>query len=413
MSGRNARNERTSLIFRGLAIVVVLALVAGGVIAGGAGLFRSPPEVTTALSAAAGPIREDTPVQFRGVRVGELTDIDAGGRGSRLTLQLEPAHMDRIPADVQVRLLPRTLFGDQYLDLTAPDGRTAAEPLAAGAQLPADTSDGTVQLYDAYLRMYRVLDALEPAKLQVALSGMADALRGRGEQIGRMIDDAAALAEESRPVVDGLDEDLRLVAALGEDLRASSPDLLGALDNAVSLSRTITDERANISGLLRGGIGATDATQAALDENGERTIDLVESAEPVTELLANNPGALTEGKRGIDAFLDGANRAFATGFFDIRAEASLEDPHPYSARDCPRYPGMSGPNCQSEPAGPIGPVGGPQEQDAMRRLGPLLPVPEPEHEESDVDAQGGDPPSPDLLSLMLGPMVRGKEVVTP
>ncbi|MBE9373780.1 MCE family protein [Saccharopolyspora sp. HNM0983] len=412
MPRRNARDERTSFIVRGLAMVVVLALAGGGVLAGGAGLFRSPPEVTTALSAAAGPIREDTPVQFRGVRVGELTDIDAGDRGSRLTLQLEPAHMGRIPADVQVRLLPRTLFGDQYLDLTAPAGRTAAEPLAAGAQLPPDTSEDTVQLYDTYMRMYRVLDALEPAKLQVALSGMADALRGRGEQIGRMIDEAAALAEESRPMVEGLDEDLRTVAALGDDLRASSPDLIGTLHNAVSLSRTITDERTNISGLLRGGIGATDATQAALDENGERTIDLVESAEPVTELLANNPGALTEGKRGIDAFLDGANRAFATGFFDIRAKASLEEPHPYSARDCPRYPGMSGPNCEREPVGPIGPVGGPQEQEAMRRLGPLLPVPGPEREKTDADSRDA-PPSPDLLSLMLGPMVRGKEVVTP
>lgn len=389
------------MALRGAAAVTALLVGAVATIAGSAGMFGSEPEVTTTLPAAAGPIRESTPVQFRSVEVGSLAEVVPGDGGARLTLRMDPERIAEIPADVRVRLLPRTLFGNQYLDLAGPERRGGSR-LTAGADLLPDTSRPTAQLYTTYTRMYRLLDALEPARVQVALTAMADSLRGRGERLGRMIDDSAALVDQARPVLDNLGPDLRTMAEVGDDLRAAAPDLARSLDNAVALSAVVVEQRENIGSLLTGGIEVTDRAQRFADAHGDRAVQLVRTADPITDVLGANPGALGDAKEGLDAFLDGANRAFSTGFFKIRAKATLESPHPYGPQDCPRYGRVSGPNCAA--AESIGPVGSPQEDDVMRRLAPLLPAP------GNAPAA---PPSPDLLGLMLGPMVRGSEVMTP
>lgn len=390
------------MALRGVAAVAVLLAASVATIVVQAGAFRADPEVTTTLPDSAGPIRESTPVQFRGVRVGTLAAVVPNEAGALLTMRLDPAQLAAIPAGVRVRLLPRTLFGNQYLDLV--EGRSAPGRLTAGTHIPPDDSRPTAQLYDAYTRMYQLLDALEPAKLQVALTAMADSLRGRGERLGSMIDDAAELVGQAGPVLDNLDADLRTVAALGEDLRASAPDLLRSLDNAIALSNVVVEERADIGALLSGAVEVTSRSQRMLADNAGRTVELVRAADPISDILGANPDAASNAQAGLDAFLDGANRAFATGFFKIRAKASLESPYPYGPEDCPRYGSLSGPNCRA--GGPIGPVGGPQEREAMRRLASLLPAP-------DGAPPGSAPPSPDLLGLLLGPMARGSEVVVP
>ncbi|MGW5647850.1 MCE family protein [Saccharopolyspora sp. NPDC003752] len=397
---RSAARRRNVLAVRGFVALLVLFVAATATVLGGAGAFRSDPEVTTVLPAAAGLIRPETPVQYRGVRVGRLAGVEPGSGGSRLTLRLDPDELAAIPGDVRVRLMPRTVFGDQYLDLVAPEspGGTA---LAAGAEVPADDSRPTTQLYHAYTRLYELVDSLQPARLQVALSALAEALRGRGAQLGGVLDDAAQLT--AGPAFDDLGEDVHALSVLGADIAAATPDAVRALDDAVALSGTIVQRKQAIGDLLGAGLAFTDRSQRFVDENAQRIIHIVRATDPIAEVVGRYPDAVRNGVGGLDAFLDGANRAFATGFLKIRMSGTLDRPYPYSPADCPRYPGLAGPNCGAEqPRGPIGPVGGPQELDAMRQLAPLLPIP-----------PAAAPPSPDVLGLLLGPVVRGSEVVTP
>lgn len=385
---------RRTLALRGTAGLLVLALVAVLIVLGGAGALRAKPEVTTVLPAEAGLIRPDTPVQFRGVRVGRLAAVEPGLHGSRLTLRVEPDSVARVPSGVRVRLMPRTVFGDQYLDLVAPatpDGTT----LAPGTELAADDSRPTMQLYHAYDRLHELVDSLRPAQLQVALAALAEALRGRGEQLGDVLDDAAQLTAD--PPLTG--DDLADLTALAEDVAAAAPDAVRALDDAVALSRTVVQRQQDIGDLLGAGLALTEQAQRFVDANGRRVVQLVRSTDPVAGVLGRHPDAVRRSVDGVDAFLDGANRALSSGRFRIRLSLTLHRPYPYGPEDCPRYPGAAGPNCRdARPRGPIGPVGGPQEREALRRLAPLLP---------------GRPPATDALGLLLGPIVRGTEVVTP
>ncbi|MDA3630586.1 MlaD family protein, partial [Saccharopolyspora sp. WRP15-2] len=101
-------NARRTLAARGMSGLLALALVAVLIVLGGAGALRSKPEVTTVLPAEAGLIRPETPVQYRGVRVGRLAAVEPGLSGSRLTLRMEPDSFADVPGDVRVRLMPRT-----------------------------------------------------------------------------------------------------------------------------------------------------------------------------------------------------------------------------------------------------------------------------------------------------------------
>lgn len=383
-------DTRRTLAVRGASGLSLLLLVAVLVVFGGAGALRAKPEVTTVLPAAAGLIRPETPVQYRGVRVGRLAAVEPGIAGSRLTLRMEPDDLAGIPGDVRVRLMPRTVFGDQYLDLLVPESSTGTA-LASGAELAADDSRPTMQLYHAYSRLYELVDSLNPAQLQVSLAALAEGLRGRGDQLGELLDDASQLAAD--PPLTGAD--LADIAALADDIAAAAPDAVRALDDAVALSGTVVRREQDIGDLLGSGLAFTDQSRRFVDANAQRIIQLVRSTDPVAEALGRHPGAVRESVGGLDTFLDGANRSLSSGFFKIRMSVTLHRPSPYGPEDCPRYPGMAGPNCAR---GPVGPVGSPQEHDVLRQLAPLLP---------------GQPPAADSLGLLLGPLVRGTEVVTP
>ncbi|MBB3664847.1 virulence factor Mce-like protein [Prauserella sediminis] len=445
MTMRSHRRDtgRTALALRGLAVATALVVCTGVLVAGAGDGLRPAPEVTAVLPASAGPVRENSAVQYHGVTVGRLAAVD----GSELRLRMDEEFLGQLPANVRVRVLPRTLFGDQYVDLVVPRGAEPRGTLGADARLRPDTSRRTVQLYSAYTRLYDVITALRPAELQVAISTLADTVRGRGERLGRMIDDADALLTETSPLLETLEQDLDTVARLSSDAEAATPDLLATVDNVASLSATITEERGSIGALLGSGIELTDTGRRVVSDHAQRVVTLAESTRPIADVLARYPDAVGETLDAARFFLHRGARTFATGNFKIDAALTLDQPFPYTSEDCPRYPGLAGQNCGQAPSsrhdrrfpqpqrdsgadrtpersgetrhrgeiqrrgfgddavigGTSGPVGSAQEKRSLRELGGLLPA-GPRAETSR---------DPDLLGLMLGPLVRGETVVVP
>ncbi|GAA1194010.1 MCE family protein [Prauserella alba] len=437
MRSRRRDTSRAALALRGLAVATALVVGAGVLIAAGNDALRPAPQVTAMLPASAGPVRENSAVQYHGVTVGRLTSVDGGIDGAALRLRMDEEILGQLPANVRVRILPRTLFGDQYVDLAVPQGAEPTGSLDAGTTLRPDTSRRTVRLYSAYTRLYDVITALRPAELQVAMSTLADTVRGRGERLGRMIDDADALLTETSPLLETLDENMDTVARLSSDAEAATPDLLATLDNATALSSVITDERRSLGALLGSGIDLTNAGRRVVSDHAERLVTLAEATGPIADVLARNPGATGETLDAARFFLQRGARTFTTGNFKINAALTLDQPFPYTAEDCPRYPGLAGQNCGQAPSsrhdrtfpqpqqrsgresdsagapagsdngpaigGTSGPVGSDQEQRSLQQLGRLLPA--------GPDARTAQDPG--LLGLMLGPLVRGETVVVP
>ena len=50
-----------------------------------------------------------------------MREIDSNGDGATLSLAINPAQAQLIPANVTARILPKTLFGEKYVALQVPE----------------------------------------------------------------------------------------------------------------------------------------------------------------------------------------------------------------------------------------------------------------------------------------------------
>src|SRR5436309_14669128 len=63
-------------------------------------------------------------VKMHGAFVGTIKSIKDNGDHATVVLALSPKYVKQIPVDVQARILPKTIFGEKYIDLVAPQGTT-------------------------------------------------------------------------------------------------------------------------------------------------------------------------------------------------------------------------------------------------------------------------------------------------
>ncbi len=235
------------------------------------------------LTAAAGPsLNPHSEVKVKGVTVGEVTAITSDGRGAVVHLRLDRAHL--VPAGVDAAIVPKTLFGERYVDLVPPPG-PAGPSIAAGAVIGASSS--AVEVGELYTHLDAVLRALRPDQLSVALGSLAGALRGRGERLG---DTAATLDTYLgglNPRLPDLVRDLQRLTRTADVYAGAAPDLLRTLDNASVISDDLLVAREDdLARLLVGGRDAADRLDDLVDEAGPPLLATADRARPVLALLA-------------------------------------------------------------------------------------------------------------------------------
>ncbi|MDT5025719.1 MAG: phospholipid/cholesterol/gamma-HCH transport system substrate-binding protein, partial [Micromonosporaceae bacterium] len=131
-------------------------------------------------------LSDNADVKVRGVVVGEVREITADGAGASLRLALDPAMTALIPANVNARLVPKTLFGEKYVDLVPPSPAGAAQvpTLRSGAVISQDRSQTALELERILDSALPLLQAIQPDKLATVLGALSYALEGRGERTG-------------------------------------------------------------------------------------------------------------------------------------------------------------------------------------------------------------------------------------
>ncbi|MCQ0006279.1 MCE family protein [Actinomadura madurae] len=91
---------------------------------------------------------------------------------------------------------------------------------------------------------------MKPAQLNATLNALATALQGRGDQIGRNIEEADELLRKINPQLGTLVHDLHGLADVSDIYHSAAPDLIQTLRNLNVTSRTITDKTATIERLI-------------------------------------------------------------------------------------------------------------------------------------------------------------------
>ncbi|MFZ2173546.1 MAG: MCE family protein [Rhodococcus sp. (in: high G+C Gram-positive bacteria)] len=338
---------KASLAVRGVIGVVVVVVGSALLVGFGTGAIVTEPVVRATLPAAAGAVKSHATVSYKGAVVGTVTKVDPGIDQSGMEIGLDPDQMGNIPASVQVRVVPRTLFGDQTVELVATGGAAGAAGarLRAGAELQPDTSTETVQMYDLYSKVYAMLSDVKPEQMQAAISSVADALRGRGAQLGHTIDSLHAVAVSTAPLVDTVAERAPQIARISEQLRVSAPDLLATMDAAASLSNTLVENSDSFTGFLAASLVVSRNSGDFFEQNADNMVAVALNLSPTLGTMASKSDLLRATLDEVGPFGDAGASVFSTGKFAVRVAADLSNPRPYTSAECPRYPGLNGPSC--------------------------------------------------------------------
>jgi phospholipid/cholesterol/gamma-HCH transport system substrate-binding protein len=262
-------------------------------------------------------------VKVRGLIVGSIKDITPTERGAVLDLALDPDKAKLIPANVTARFIPKTLFGDRYVALQIPDD-PAQRHLGNGDRIEQDRSAPAVELSQALDHLLPVLQAVQPQKLSTTLTAISTALDGRGKQLGDTLVQLGQLVAEINPHVPQLTHDLQALVEVSDTYSQAIPDFVSALDDLTVTSRTVYEQRANLSALFADLTTSSRDLESFLRANSDNMIRLADSARPTLELLAKYSPSYPCFLGQMASLVDAAKTVFGGGTNQPGLHATLE-----------------------------------------------------------------------------------------
>jgi phospholipid/cholesterol/gamma-HCH transport system substrate-binding protein len=385
--------------------------------------FTEATMVTLRTGSVGNEMHRQADVKVRGVVVGEVREIEADGTGARLTLALKPETVGRIPANVTAQMLPTTLFGQRFVALVSPP-QPAQARLTSGSVITEDRTANAVELQEVLNNTLPLLTAVQPAKLSATLTAMAQALEGRGQELGDTLVRLDAYLKKFNPDLPALNRNIHELVAFTHNYSEAAPDILDALYDFSATSRTVVDQRRELSELYSTVTGGAQDLTTFLRGNSNNLIRLSASSRPSLEVLARYSPQFPCIFSTLNDFIPKMDRALGKGTgrpglqVDVTAVPSRGRYVP--GRDTPRYTASGGPRCYPVPYNPGGgarPLVAPAGQAApVAGLPGGLGLPNSPQENTLVNElvapslQEVPTALPDWSSVLVGPIYRGAEV---
>jgi len=294
------------------------------------------------------PSRAD--VKVRGVIVGEVLDAKSGADGAVLTLGIQPDKIREIPRNVTASILPKTLFGEKYVELVVPSD-PSSKALQTGdritqTQLP-------IEVEKVLNDIYPLLRAVQPAELNYTLNALATALEGRGEAIGENIETFDAYLKRLNPQVPALVEDLRLLAKVSGTYADVAPQIAETLRNTVKTGNTLLSRQVKLNAFLKDVTSFSGTAKTFLDNNGSNIVRLGQLSAPQLELLNRYSPEFPCLLRGLVDQAPHLASTFRGFIFHIDLITLPRQPRGYTAKDVPVMGADNGPHCLGLPNPPV------------------------------------------------------------
>lgn len=287
----------------------------------------------------------ESDVKERGVIVGSVRKIQTNGTGATLTLDLNPGRAGIIPNNVTAQILPKTLFGEQYVALNLPS--QPGPPIRSGDVISQDKSPGALEAQTVLGDLLPLLQAVKPAELNATLTAVATALQGRGTALGRTLVQFDQYLKTLNPHVPKLVDDLNKLGQVAVEYNAAAPDIIETLNNLQTSSQTLIAKQAAFTSLLTTATSTSDLLSAFLNENQQRLITVVDTSHKIYGLLdvfAPDFGCIVEGMDVIRGRLVKGMQGD-----QVHLSAQAYNPPPglgkYLPGEQPRLVSGFGPNC--------------------------------------------------------------------
>jgi virulence factor Mce-like protein len=345
-------------------------------------------------------------VKLRGILVGEIRKISATGSGATIDLAIKPEQARRIPANVTAQMLPKTLFGEKFVELAIP-ANPSTDVLVDGSVISQDRSATAMETAQALDDILPVLQSLHPDDLSIALNALATALRGRGDRLGRSMATTAAYLRSFNPSIPQLGADLAALADVTETLSSVTPDLMRTLDNLSSSSRFLVSDRAELERFLASTRSFSASADDLLAKNEQNLVRLAVDSQPSLQLFARYAPEFPCFLAALRKYDPIVSKTFGGALpgLHITVEATTDNGG-YQPGQEPKYRDTRGPDCWRLP-NPKVPAGDDKFDDGYRTetstssavsmvMAPAMGVPTSE--------------VPDVAGLLLGPLAGGSSV---
>lgn len=287
-----------------LALIAVFVFVTA---ASFSGTFRSSVPVTLTSDRSGLVLETGAKVKMRGVDVGRVRKIEGGQGDARMLLDIDTNQVRYIPANVGARINVTTIFGAKFIDLVYPE-RPQAERLPAGAVLHASTV--TTEVNTVFENVVDLLKMVDPMKLNAVLTAVADAVRGKGERIGKATTALNEVLTALNARSDVFRDDVRSFKGLSETYGAAAQDILTILDSASTISTTVVNHQTELDSLLLNAIGLSRGGTTLLGSSKDSLVSAINSLEPTTRMLATYSPSYTCMLQGAQWVVDHSDPVF-------------------------------------------------------------------------------------------------------
>lgn len=360
-------------------------------------------------------------VKLRGIIVGQVRGVHSDGQEAVLDLALEPDKVKLIPANVLARILPKTLFGEKFVDLVIPpDPQGTLQPHAV---ISLDRSATAIEAEKVFNDLVPLLRTLQPVQLNLTLTNLATALAGRGNELGDNLVRADAYFRGLNPDLGNIEADISGLADLASNLDAATPDLLASARQFSVNASTLVAKSDVFAAFLEGTRGFADEATAVLTQNETNLVTLAAISRPNLSVLARYSPEFTCLLQGLTKVEPILNQTFKPTLHGSKPALHIEleviaQPAGYTyPANRPTYtlskdPRFSGPHCYGLPSAPTQPVAAPNPVDGTpasqvtpadeaTQLARVLAAPELGVSGSQV---------PDLVAILTAPQLGGATV---
>src|SRR5699024_1147513 len=325
MDLHNMQDHGRISFWAGTGFIAAMLAVVTLVISDFNGVFSSDVHVTAQVPPDGAVVAASSAVHYHGSKVGNVTETARpdGDGNIVVELGLDPDRIEHIPADVSAAIGPLSVFGNQYVTLVdsgsqlgestdGGGGASAAQPdsvsagqaavspgepparsLSSGAVIPPVTGNTHPSLQSTVSTLDGLLRNIQPGKLSAGLSGMAQALAGRGESLGDTLVKADEYLTQMLPLWPQFVADMKKFAPFAHSLADVTPKFLDLLDNATVSAQTLAENSEDFKALLGNGAKTSQRVAALLRATAGSYADTVDGAQVMLSALSQQPTVIS------------------------------------------------------------------------------------------------------------------------
>ena len=237
--------------------------------------------------AESGGIFTGAEVSYRGVTVGQVSDMKLTAKGVDVVMNIENAHQD-IPQDTKAVVANRSAVGEQFVDLQP---ETKQGPyLRNGSDIPVAMTQTPIETTKLLTDVSTTVDSVNKQSLTTVVDELGKAFNGTGQDLGQ-------IADTSNSFINAANDNFDVTTALLKDsntvlsTQVDKTSAIKSFSRDLSLfSTTLAHSDGDLRTVIENGSGTANQLRTFLEQNkvdlGQLINNLVTTGEVTQKHLA-------------------------------------------------------------------------------------------------------------------------------